>query len=401
LAQAAAEAEDMLLVYYAGHGLTWTNRNDLYLALRNSRPHIAGTSALRCADIRQVFLDSRAATRVLILDCCFSGRAIEQSMANQADALLGGVDVDGAYILTATEGPQPALSPDGHRNTLFTGELLRALREGIPGGPELLTLDVLYQHLTAVLRRRNLPTPRARADSAAGQLALARNAATRGGGAAGRSARSGGEYRGSGDIGELQKRVSELERLREEHPGRLAELRSAIDALAAAEMRAAQGCRTALEKIADPGLVPPTPRAPALRDRLADLERLAAADQWTRLADGLTAVHQQVEQAARAAAALQEAADGSLDRRIELRGRLAVFLAMAVRLGVAEQAEFGARYAEAHGLLWTRPCDQRAATRAVLAYQRLVIERRELTQVREQAGAPAGTAPPGNGTADR
>jgi hypothetical protein len=76
LAQAAAEAEDMLLVYYAGHGLTWTNRNELYLALRHSRPNTAGTSALRCADVRQVFLDSQASVRVLILDCCFSGRAI-------------------------------------------------------------------------------------------------------------------------------------------------------------------------------------------------------------------------------------------------------------------------------------------------------------------------------------
>src|SRR5262249_33308774 len=161
----------------------------------------------------------------------------EQGMATQADSLLAEIDVDGVYVLTATEGPQRALSPEGQRNTLFTGELLRALREGVPHGPELLTLDALYQHLKAELRRRNLPTPPARADPAAGQLALARNAAHRGEapGLYGGTGGSGGGHRGTGDISALRQRISELERLREEFSGRLAELGVAIETLDAGE----------------------------------------------------------------------------------------------------------------------------------------------------------------------
>src|SRR6266545_6238329 len=124
LANAAREAEDLLLVYYAAHGLTSRGGGELYLALSTTRSHIIGTSALRCAEVRQAFLDSAARTRVLILDCCFSGRAFERLMSNPAGALLSQVDVDGAFALTATQPNQLALAPVGQRNTLFTGELL-------------------------------------------------------------------------------------------------------------------------------------------------------------------------------------------------------------------------------------------------------------------------------------
>lgn len=328
LAAAAGEARDTLLVYYAGHGLTWTNRNELYLALRGTRPHTVGTSALRCADVRQVFLDSTAGTRVLILDCCFSGRAIEQGMAAAADALLGEVEVEGAYILAATEGPRMALAPAGQRHTLFTGELLRLLREGIPGGPALLTLDALYRELRATLRRRNQPVPSCSASASAAHLALAPNPAA-----------------GAGTVGEDG-----------------AALEVALVALAAAEEAAARAYAMAVDRIAEVGLPPPAGRVAALRARLRE-----GADPASLSAE--------VAGALSAATAAREAAQGLVERREELRGRLRIYLAMAVRLGVGEHPEVATRYARARDLLWTRPADLRAATRAVLAYQQAVTER--------------------------
>jgi hypothetical protein len=52
-----------------------------------------------------------------------------------------------------------------------------------------------------------------------------------------------------------------------------------------------------------------------------------------------------------------------------LRGRLEAYRAKAARLGYAEHEELTAVHGRARELLYTAPCDLRAATRAVFAYQ--------------------------------
>jgi len=111
-----------------------------------------GTSALRCADVRQIFLDSAATNKVLIVDCCFAGRAIESTMSGTADAVLAEVDVQGTFTLAATaRNANWPRRPTGCATPVFTGELLSILRDGLPGGPELITLDLLYRELRAGL----------------------------------------------------------------------------------------------------------------------------------------------------------------------------------------------------------------------------------------------------------
>jgi hypothetical protein len=59
-------------------------------------------------------------------------------------------------------------------------------------------------------------------------------------------------------------------------------------------------------------------------------------------------------------------------RRAELRGRFEAYRAKANRLGCAEHSDALALDASLRQLLWTKPCDLGAATRALVAYQRLV-----------------------------
>jgi nucleoside phosphorylase len=142
-------------------------------------------------------------------------------------------------------------------------------------------------------------------------------------------------------------------------------LRVAIAELAAAEAAADELCRTVRDKIAEPGLPQLVVHTPELT---------------ARLDDGLTdlpALERDIVSARKEIAELHARAAGLLERRRELRGRLEIHLAMAVKLGVAEADEVGARYTRARELLWTKPCDLRAATRAVHDYQRAVIARRE------------------------
>jgi len=171
----AGLAEDTLLVYFAGHGRTGQH-NELYLSMTDTDPDELRVSALPFDLIRDVFGDSPAANRVLILDCCFSGRAI-QDMSGPDEAILGQIGIEGTYTLTSSPANAVALAPAGADYTAFTGELITLLRTGIPDGPELLTFATIYRHLLHTMTILGLPLPKQRGTGTVDQLALARNPA--------------------------------------------------------------------------------------------------------------------------------------------------------------------------------------------------------------------------------
>jgi hypothetical protein len=178
LSRLAGEATDLFLVYYAGHGLTGPRGNELYLALAGTESDDPYYSALRFDGIRRAMRASPARTRVLLLDCCFSGRAIDDVMAGTREIVLGQLDVAGTYTLTATPANETAMAPLGARNTAFTGALLSVLA-GVKSGSELLTLGEIYAELLRIAQLDGLPRPQQRGTDTAAGLALARNAAYR------------------------------------------------------------------------------------------------------------------------------------------------------------------------------------------------------------------------------
>ncbi|MEV2217378.1 penicillin-binding protein activator [Streptomyces sp. NPDC050997] len=170
----ADEAEDTLLVYYAGHGFVHDLSNELYLALPGTNPDRL-YSALRYQDIRELLLSpqARARRKVVILDCCWSGLALHGAMS--ASGLGGMSDIGGTFVLTATSETRTALAPPGETYTAFTGELIDALEHGVPQGPPVLTMMTLYHHLYGSLVAKGRPTPQQRNGNTAGSIALARN----------------------------------------------------------------------------------------------------------------------------------------------------------------------------------------------------------------------------------
>ncbi|MFF5233683.1 hypothetical protein [Dactylosporangium sp. NPDC000521] len=174
------------------------------------------------------------------------------------------------------------------------------------------------------------------------------------------------------DLTAVVRRLADLAALRTALPARLTRLDTLLDALAAAEQRAHRAYAAAAEKIADPGL----PDPPDVHDRFAG--EVAAAvratdaldlDGWPALDRRLTALDRDLTAAVTAAEDRVAAATGLLDRRLELRGRLEAYRAKAVRVDRVEDPVLMSHYQIARDLLWTAPCDLRAATRAVFAYQ--------------------------------
>ncbi|MGY5129109.1 caspase, EACC1-associated type [Streptomyces nigrescens] len=175
LSSVALRATDTLVVYYAGHGLIDPYSDELYLALPGSDQERL-YSALPFEWVRRTILDPRIGARhkVVILDCCYSGRALLGGMSGTslvADHAL----IDGTSLMAASAKTRKALSPPGEEFTAFTGELITALTEGVVDGPPLLDMQTLYRHLYTALAAKARPLPQQRNRNTGGLIALARN----------------------------------------------------------------------------------------------------------------------------------------------------------------------------------------------------------------------------------
>lgn len=173
---AAREASDTLLVYFSGHGILSDDLSHLHLALTCTDQSDLRWTTVPFQAIREIFETAACRNKILILDCCQSGWIL--------DAMMGGNDlremplgIRGTYLLTSSSAELKSYAPPGDRYTAFTGELIKLLRDGLPAGPALLPLSVLFEPLSSALERRRLPTPRQQGSDDHAALALVRNRA--------------------------------------------------------------------------------------------------------------------------------------------------------------------------------------------------------------------------------
>ena len=173
---AAEEATDTLLLYYAGHGLIDAHRGELHLALVGSDPDRI-YAAVAYDQVRDELLRSRAGRRIVILDCCYRGRALGLMSGGGVSALLNEASAEGTYVMAATAENKAALAPPDETYTAFTAELLQILQNGLPDRDELLELSTIFNHISAAMAMKSRPVPQMRARNTAGQLKLVRNRA--------------------------------------------------------------------------------------------------------------------------------------------------------------------------------------------------------------------------------
>jgi hypothetical protein len=181
---------------------------------------------------------------------------------------------------------------------------------------------------------------------------------------------------------DLERRLSALARIRDEFGPRLATLETMLSDIEAAEATARQTYTAVLEKIASPGLPEPTDQGSAtLRGRLQRLTARQGTTGWAALAKEADELDRFAASTLDAARTSVRAIAGLLDRRAELRGRLEAYQVKAARLGHAEDTELSRLHNDAHGILFTAPCDLPAATRALNRYRQAIQDR---TQAREE-----------------
>jgi len=152
-----ADKEDLVLIYYSGHGLL-DNRGRLYLAANNTDPSLLHATAVSVSAIRDCLSQSRCQRFVLILDCCYAGAATADFRRNDSGisadfANEEAVEGIGEFVMSASNAIQRAEEKQNDSLSLFTKHIVEGLgnssadtdRDGV------VRLEELYSYVKARL----------------------------------------------------------------------------------------------------------------------------------------------------------------------------------------------------------------------------------------------------------
>jgi osmoprotectant transport system substrate-binding protein len=170
----ARKTTGVFLLYYVGHGIP--GGQGPCLTLTDTQWEHTDHTSLDYGHVRRALLESPAKVKIVILDCCFAGRAASPSLAGEG---LDAAGIKGTYVLAAADHAAHVPEDQDSACTSFTGELLELVRNGISDGPGELTLDDIYPSLRTRLRELGLPEARCRGTDTAGTFRFTRNAAFR------------------------------------------------------------------------------------------------------------------------------------------------------------------------------------------------------------------------------
>jgi hypothetical protein len=175
---AERDAQDVLLVYFVGHGLR-TRTGKLALVLRETDldPEALPHTAMLYAALADILRGCPATTKLVILDCCHAELGDPTSDLFQGGDLADAYPVDGLYFIGASKRDEKAKYPEDGHLTYFTQALIDVVRNGIRGQPEELRLDQIFLELRRRLASAGLPEPVDAGIRDARQFPFARNAA--------------------------------------------------------------------------------------------------------------------------------------------------------------------------------------------------------------------------------
>jgi WD40 repeat protein len=176
-----AETTDVALFYYVGHGQVDSD-DELCLCLgeTTTEVHRRATTGLPYQAVRRALRNCRAVTKIVLMDCCFSGLAAHlDGMLAPLDEVADLASVPGTYIMTAAGKYVKAQYETGpgisEPQTCFTKYLVDLVEDGLPGKPAGLRMHDLFLQLRDNLARDHLPIPAERSVDAAREFIFARN----------------------------------------------------------------------------------------------------------------------------------------------------------------------------------------------------------------------------------
>jgi formylglycine-generating enzyme required for sulfatase activity len=147
-----SQPDDRVIFYFAGHGYIHPDNRGFdagYLACADTNPDDP-FDGLEYDEVKKLTRHAKAKHIAFILDACFSGRALGLTRAAPQPSAVQEYLLHNAYQVLTAGGVEVVSDAQS-----MTGELVRALREGLPGEEPPFTFNRLGQHIQDVIHQQS------------------------------------------------------------------------------------------------------------------------------------------------------------------------------------------------------------------------------------------------------
>ena len=145
------QRDDLVLLYFSGHGLKAQNAR-FFLSTRDTgrdqKGNFSRATALAATKLQEYITDSHSKRQIIILDCCFSG-ALVQGMPIKGEfniqEELGG---KGRAILTSSSPSEYSFESDNKDLSIYTKYLVEGIETGAADkdGDQLISVNELHEY---------------------------------------------------------------------------------------------------------------------------------------------------------------------------------------------------------------------------------------------------------------
>ncbi|MER7791829.1 AAA domain-containing protein [Streptomyces sp. NPDC097640] len=180
------EPDELVVLYLSGHGAYDRDDGQLYYVTTDTEADRIQQTALEASFVTDQLEKCAARRKVLLLDCCFSGSAVQgfRSKGASQSATAPVVEAGGVHVITASQHWEQAFTTDVDQPSQFTRAIVEGLHSGqadLDGDGQVSAND-LFRHISRDLQkapdgRRQTPTQSSL--HVTGDIYLARAAAGR------------------------------------------------------------------------------------------------------------------------------------------------------------------------------------------------------------------------------
>ncbi|MGW4382965.1 caspase, EACC1-associated type [Kitasatospora sp. NPDC004531] len=161
------EPDELVVLYLSGHGEYDTEDGQLYYVASDTRADELRQTAVEASFITEQLEACAARRKVLLLDCCFSGAAVQgfRSKGSPQQQRAAVVEASGVYVITASHQWEPAFAGTPGSPSQFTAAMVDGLHSGKADldGDGKVSADDLFRYVSRALKdspdgRRQTPT---------------------------------------------------------------------------------------------------------------------------------------------------------------------------------------------------------------------------------------------------